>query len=273
MALSLSVRTVERHLSNIYAEARPGRTSGPGGCRRGLPEAPARLNASLRVGRQRVAWRARAIGWWRGSPGGRSRSSVALTARRVSSGSAEEPTMSTTTITETESPIPSRSHRRQVDAGGHGRAGQRAGPPVGRAVQLGCGPARLARRREPRAEPDRLPARRARRVRGRVPARHARAAVRRPARRRDRSGPLLVGPARPARDGRRGARPRRDRARHQGVLVVASRADRGDARRLAPALPDLSRPPQAEHGHAQRQRGLSRVTDDRCRVRRPRPET
>ena len=123
-----------------------------------------------------------------------------------------------------------------------------------------------ARRREPRPEPDRVPARRAGRLRRRVPARHAGAPVRRPDRRRH------------------GRRPRRSDARGllgiDGVapdladLALESRStspvadDRieRDARRLAGALPDLPRAAEAERDRPDDRRRGRRVIDEVSRT-------
>ena len=110
---------------------------------------------------------------------------------------------------------------------------------------------RAHRRREPRPEPDRLPARRARRLRRRVPARHARPAVRRRDRRRHghrlRAGSDLRGLL--AIDG---AAPDLADLALDIQVATSSPAEprRRDARRLARALPDLPRPAQAERDRA-----------------------
>ena len=184
--LGLSPRTVERHLSNVYAEARP--VADP-------PRAPAPSLATsaapdrLRVGRHRGPRPTPAFACRRGSasvpPGRRSRRARRPQKRRPAR-SMEDPAMLATTIHETESlfraePDKARSKPTVTATLANGHARLSAG-----AVQLGRRPPGRPRREQPLAEPDRLPARRARRLRRRVPARHARAAVRRRDRRRRR---------------------------------------------------------------------------------------
>ena len=151
-----------------------------------------RRRPRLRVGRHRAVDLASPIGCWRGSAARPSRAYGHAQAARGGGTRAEVTHMSATMLAETESTLPGRPVDGAIDADRHGDAGQRARAPVGRSVQLGRRPAGGARWREPRPEPDGVPARRPGRVRRRVPPRHARAAVRRRDRRRH-GGRALLG--------------------------------------------------------------------------------
>ena len=185
-ALTLSVRTVERHLSNIYAKlglsgraARAAAVADTSGT--SSPELARRRCVSAAIARSAVArldWvvaRFRCVGLAR-------LRSARLSRRAARSG---EDTMNTTILAETEArfradPSAAKSAPSVTATLVNGRARLSAGT-FNWDADLPLTP----RRREPRPEPNRVPARRAGRLRGRVPPRHAGAAVRRPDRRRD----------------------------------------------------------------------------------------
>ena len=140
---------------------------------------------------------------------------------------------------------------REVGAGGHRDARQRACPAVGRGVQLGRGPARprSAARTSRRARPPTSWAR--------SPAAAWRSSTT-PSRPSSASASTRSPPSRAARSDLRGllgidgasAGARRDRARHRGRVARPRVEDRADARRVARALPDLPRAPPAQRGRA-----------------------
>ena len=198
--MGLSPRTVERHLSNAYAKL-------------GISGKAARAAARLAAGCSGAAWPDAAADLAR--PGGAG--TVGVTPRaptrrhyvypaRPADGAARR--LGGTAVPEADPPSLRSWHpappvkpqgdrddhrdpprdQRPIPGRSRGRAHrperdrdprQRPRPPVGRAVQLGIGPAGVHRWRQPRAEPDRLPPRRPRRLRRRIPQRHPRARVRR----------------------------------------------------------------------------------------------
>ena len=209
----------------------------------------------LRVGRHRRRRRRAAIGCRRGSVGARRRHTVARCpiGGTTRGGATDDDTDASTRPRPASAPTRRRRARTPTVTA---TLAERPRPAVRRPVQLGRRPAARHRRREPRPEPDRLPARRAGRLRRRVPARHARAAVRRPRSTTSRPSPG----ARPTCAGCSGSTASRPTwptsARHHVASARRRRSVDADARRLAGALPDLPRAAQSEPDRADDSRQL-----------------
>ena len=220
--LGLSPRTVERHLSNVYLKLGLSGTA----ARAGAVARYLRGVLTLRVGRhrgprRRPALRAAAVPMRR-LAGRRSPRARRPQTRRGDPWRTEA--MLATTIHETESlfraePDKARSKPTVTATLANGHARLSAG-----AFNWDADLPAVLGGEQPVAEPDRLPARRAGRLRRRVPARHARSAVRRRDRRRDGGRRRGLRPARPGRDRGRDAGPDGSRARHP--RLDASPADR-----------------------------------------------
>ena len=153
-ALTLSIRTVERHLSNVYAKLGVGGRAAPRGRGHALRPGRHRLTAACQPpnGTPRLA-----ADWVLARfSGRRHRPSVASDARmrRRTRGASDDRDHARRDRGE----VPGRPVGRPLDPDRDRHPRQRAGAAVGRGVQLGRGPARDAGRREPRAEPHRVPA-------------------------------------------------------------------------------------------------------------------
>ena len=257
-ALTLSVRTVERHLSNVYAKlgltgARRARPPWRSTCGGSSPER--RRSLDVRVGRQHAAISsARPIGCWRGSVAhgpGRLRS---LTGRPVGRHRPEAPRH-----------VRNRHRRRPRHDSGADPRRRDPTPTVtatlanGRA-RLSTGPfnwdADLPRRSVARTSPRARPRTCWAPWRG-VAWRSSTTRSRRSSTSRSTtSPPSHAAPPTPgACSGSTGPpRPHRPRARYPGHVRVVGRSRGRDARGVARAVPDLPRAPQAPGGRAHRPR-------------------